>query len=242
MHTSTALKSSDFEFRKSISGAMTRAPFEEFCPEYHELDRTGVVCPVLEDGVLHTGIALLAQTTAFYDIQRSKSEDFFIYPQHFAIMDFPADGVNTRSGRLDVDLDATGPPWGNLDVWPSCKWIRAGEGVVAALQAVFDLQINRLYWPDSFSHNRAPSATLPEYARKMLANSMKSVLLYGSDTMDIEVSSTAAQEILEESASKLEKLSEAKIALSSKNDLAVNRFESLSIESFLDRLGTCFDS
>ena len=87
MHTSSVLASTDFEYWETSSEVHRQISFEAFCPDYHELDRTAVISPVLEDGVFHTGYALLGMTTNFYDIQRSRSNDFFIYPQHFVIMD-----------------------------------------------------------------------------------------------------------------------------------------------------------
>ena len=78
MHTSQALRSSHFEYQRPESG--NRVAFSAFCADYHAQDRVGVVSPQLEDGILHTAYALLALTTAFYDVQRASGSDFFIYP------------------------------------------------------------------------------------------------------------------------------------------------------------------
>ena len=240
MHTSTVLQSTDFEYSVSRSGQMVGATFEEFCPDYSELDRTAVIAPVVEDGLLSTATALLAQTTAFYDIQRSKSDDFFIYPQHFAILNFGDEGLGARSGRLDVDFTNAEPPWGNLDVWPSCKLIPVDDGVLPHLKAVFDHQMNRLYWPQAFFPRSAPANPLPEYTRRMLASSLKSVYLYGSDTVNVEVrASDAGEEIVEGSGIRLEKLTKGDVERPS---LAVNRFQRLAVESFLARVSMCFDA
>ena len=92
----------------------TRVDFETFCPDYHELDRTGVISPHLEDGILHAGYALLALTTAFYDIWRARTDDFFIYPQHFAILDITKEGVNTGCGRLPLEDKYAGRSMGQF--------------------------------------------------------------------------------------------------------------------------------
>ena len=84
MHTSQALRSTHFEYQRPGPGG--RVAFSAFCANYHDQDRVGVVSPQLEDGILHTAYALLALTTAFYDVQRASGGDFFIYPQHFAII------------------------------------------------------------------------------------------------------------------------------------------------------------
>ena len=166
MHTSQALRSSHFEYRSPGSGG--RVAFSAFCAGYHEQDRVGVVSPHLEDGVLHTAYALLALTTAFYDVQRAGGSDFFIYPQHIAIIgqgqptasspraeNGRADtvGIATRAGCLDLTLDEAGigGAWAWLDVWPQSNWFTAPAAPTAMLKKVFDLHINRLFWPQHFT-------------------------------------------------------------------------------------------
>ena len=86
----------------SARDARTHVGFSAFCAEYHEQDRVAVVSPRLEDGILHTGYALLALTTAFFDAQRARGGDFFVYPQHFAIIGADRSGVATGAGRLEL--------------------------------------------------------------------------------------------------------------------------------------------
>jgi hypothetical protein len=74
------------------------------------------VAPYLEEGVLQTGYALLALTTAFYDVLRARTAEFFDYPHHFALLDVNDAGVRTRAGRLPLPQAALGSPWGALDV------------------------------------------------------------------------------------------------------------------------------
>ena len=52
MHTSKLLKSSDFQYWRLTQEERINVDFEGFCPDYHELDRVGVISPCLEDGVL----------------------------------------------------------------------------------------------------------------------------------------------------------------------------------------------
>jgi hypothetical protein len=92
MHTSKVLCSRDFRYSPVPAQAGIWADFSTFCPHYHPLDRIGVVSPYLEEGVRQTGYALLALTTAFYDMLRARSADFYDYPHHFAFLDASAQG------------------------------------------------------------------------------------------------------------------------------------------------------
>src|SRR5689334_22325192 len=122
MHTSTVLQSSDFHYRRVAQEASVPTDFASLFPDYHELDRVGVVSLFLEDGILQAGGTLLALTTAFYDVQRAKGEPFFNYPQHFALFGGSEGTLQTRSGTIPFSPDVIGPSWGNLDVWPDSNW------------------------------------------------------------------------------------------------------------------------
>ena len=212
MHTSQALRSSHFEYRRPGSGG--RVPFSSFCAGYHDQDRVGVVSPRLEDGILHTGYALLALTTAFYDVQRAGGGDFFIYPQHIAIIgqdsltisygraeNGSADrvGIATGAGCLDLTLDEAGigGAWAWLDVWPKSNWFTAPAAPTAMLKKVFDLHINRLLWPQDFTPQRrqkretengdTTDRSLPDYARRILRTRLKSVYYYNTSSPTVEI-------------------------------------------------------
>jgi hypothetical protein len=179
MHTSTLLTSADFAYGRGEAGDDTPADFAALFPDYHELDRVGVVSPNLEDGVLFTGASLLALTTAFYDVQRAKGGEFFNYPQHFALIGGAGDRVWTRQGLVPRTEPLLGYTYGNLDVWPDTNWIVAPPTAAGMLQQVFALQINRLFWPESLvSDGSGPP--LPDYARSLLRSRLKSVVLYGT--------------------------------------------------------------
>lgn len=95
MRTSQLPRSSRFQYRRIAAAGRTNVGFSGFCPAYHGQDRVGVVSPRLEDGILHTGYALLALTTAFFDAQIAHGGDFFVYPYQFAIIDSDQSGVAT---------------------------------------------------------------------------------------------------------------------------------------------------
>jgi hypothetical protein len=178
MHTSTRLAASDFCFVQRTRNGQRSLSFADFCPGYHELDRVGVVSLCLEDGVLHTGRALLALTTAFYDSHRARGGDFFDYPQHFAFVGADESGLRTGDGASLPDAPNVWDAWSWLDVWPAHKWVATSPTATAMLARVFDYQINRLFWP----HALRPAAgeePLPDYAQKMLRTRLKAVYWYG---------------------------------------------------------------
>ena len=84
MHSSEILSAKHFEYVLLGNETGSARDFSVFCPDYKDTDRLGTVSPCYEEGVLGAGYAILAFVTAFYDAQRSRSNRFFIYPQHFA--------------------------------------------------------------------------------------------------------------------------------------------------------------
>lgn len=251
MHTSQVLSARDFEYRQRSGNGFERVPFESFCPDYHESDRTGVVSPLLEDGILHTALAILGLTTAFYDAWRARTDDFFIYPQHFAILDISAEGVNAGSGRLRLDRDRLGWPWGNLDVWPDSQWVPSDGSVSGALKSAFDLHINRLFWPESFVPDPGEDR-LPEYAMKIMRTRLKSVFYYHSGEPNIEIRGNSnPKKVADQSVwrlSQLEGLSAERLpmaddeAASETGHCSVERYRRVEPDQFLDDVGDCFES
>jgi hypothetical protein len=206
MHTSKVLKSSDFQYWRLDIDKPVKVEFNAFCPNYHELDRVGVVSPQLEDGLLYTGYALLALTTAFYDVLRSRLTDFFDYPQHFAFIDVNREGVCTRGGRLPLDKQAMGAPWGGLDVWPDSNWITTSGDVMGVMKKVFDFQINRLFWPQDFKPSQ-DEVLLPAYVRDMLRARLKAVYYYRSTSPNLEIRvSQPVEDIVQKSIARVPKV------------------------------------
>ena len=246
MHTSQALRSSHFQYRRISAGGRAHVGFSSFCPEYHEQDRVGVVSPHLEDGILHSGYALLALTTAFYHAHKRRARDFFIYPQHFAIIGADQSGVATRAGRLDLKLDedGIGGAWGWLDVWPPSNWLTAPAAPAALLTKVFEFQINRLFWPQDFVARDAPQADLlPCYARRILSTRLKSVYYYCSPAPTIEIN--AAQPAAEIVRASIERLPTA-VQQALPQDVAPGcpprrqSYRQVSVDDFLQEMESCF--
>ncbi len=200
MHTSTRLANTDFQFfHHSPTGAQPIA-FADFCPDYHELDRVGVVSPILEAGVYHTSYALLALTTAFYDSLRARGGDFFDYPQHFAFVGAAGDSICTGNGPLPLTTPKLWDAWSWLDVWPANKWVPTPVTAMGMLQRVFDYQINRLFWPRSL-RPKENDTELPTYVWKMLRTRLKSIYFYNElDTEQtneyVELCATSSVNIL----------------------------------------------
>ena len=251
MHTSSVISSTDFEYWQRGANGPARVPFSAFCPDYEASDRTGFVSPCLEDGILHASHAILALTTAFYDAWRDRTDDFFIYPQHFAILDISAEGVNSGSGRLRLNRDRLGWPWGNLDVWPDSQWVRSDGSVSGVLKKAFHLHINRLFWPESFVPG-ARENRLPGYALKIMRTRLKSVYFYRSDKPDIEIRARSnANEVAAQSVwrlSQLEGLSAEHLAVTGDEEDSgtghcyVERFRTVDPGQFLEAMGACFDN
>jgi hypothetical protein len=198
MHTSTRLAAADFCFTERTQSGVRSLSFAEFCPDYHELDRIGVVSLCVEDGVLHTGRALLALTTAFYDCHRARAGDFFDYPQHFAFVGADESGLCTRSGVSLPDAPHQWDAWSWLDVWPAHKWVATPPTATTMLARVFDYQINRLFWPCELRPTPGEEL-LPDFVQKMLRTRLKAVYYYSTATplendepiMEVQLSPTA---------------------------------------------------
>jgi hypothetical protein len=245
MHTSKLLSSSDFQFRRLDREGAVGIDFDKFCPDYHELDRTGVVSPCLEDGVFDAGYAILAMTTAFYDVLRSRMDDFFEYPQHLAFLDMNDEGVNALRGRLRIDRGTIGKPWGNLDVWPESNWIATTGTVSGMLHKVYDLHINRLFWPEDFVPG-PDEAILPAYVRrKMLKTRLTAVTYYSTSAPNVEVLVTQpVEDVVQASVDRLpegEGRFREVIEPSDGDCLYVERYRQVGVDEFLEAMACCFD-
>ena len=244
MHTSKLLKASDFQYWRLAEDERISVDFEGFCPGYHELDRVGVISPCLEDGILYTGDVLLALTTAFYDVLRSRTTDFFDYPQHFAFIGASEDSVYTRGERLPMDRVGTG--WGNLDVWPNSKWIATPRSLTGMLKKAFDFQINRLFWPQDFKQG-SDESPLPTYARKMLGTRLKAVYYYNTPTPNVEI--CASQKVADLVQRSLAEFPNAESEIQGRADEhptqsnfpSIARYQQVSVDDFLEDMAGCFE-
>jgi hypothetical protein len=126
MHSSRELRSGSFEIRVEDRHVRLDQLFEGF----GEHDRLGVV--VREGcGAVGASTLITATITAFYDIQRSRGTDFFIYPEYY--------------------LFHVGRPRGDharLDVFPMRKEPVVPDEAEAILEAINDRAITRLVVQD----------------------------------------------------------------------------------------------
>jgi hypothetical protein len=126
MHSSRELHSSSFEITVGDREVRLGELFQGFC----EQDRLGVVIRRPCGGVGASAL-ITATITAFYDLQRARGPDFFIYPDYF--------------------LFHVGRPLGDharLDIWPSRKEVVVPEDPEQVLEAVNDHAITRLVVED----------------------------------------------------------------------------------------------
>ena len=88
-------------------------------------------------GALGASALLSAAITAFYDVQRSRSEDFFIYPDYFLFH------VGRPLGEH-----------GRLDVWPRRKEVVVEDDPERVLEAIDDRGVTRLLVEDGAARRR----------------------------------------------------------------------------------------
>lgn len=134
MHTSTELRSDAF----SIEFDGRQATIADVLPDAGANGRLGIV--VTEPcGAVGGSLLLLAAITAFYDAQRARTDQFYIYPDYFLF----------HVGRPQGDHSM-------LDVWPSHKEVVVPDDPELILEAINDRAITWLLVPD-----REPAA-MPE--------------------------------------------------------------------------------
>ena len=147
MHTATELSSDDFAFR--VDGRPGR--LADILPKFAEPDRVGAVVRQ-PCGAVGASVLILAAITAFYDAQRAKGGEFFIYPDYFLFH---------VGARLDDH--------GMLDVWPAHKEVVVPDEPEELLRAINDRGITRLLVED-----RAPGD--PEFQRESLASARNRIV------------------------------------------------------------------
>jgi hypothetical protein len=122
VHSARELRSSAFEITVAGQEARLTDLFEGF----GEHDRLGVIIG-RPGGGLGASALITASITAFYDLQRARGPDFFIYPDYYAF----------HLGR----------PFGDhsrLDIWPAHKEVVVPAEAQEVLRAVNDRAITRL--------------------------------------------------------------------------------------------------
>ncbi|MFZ0388580.1 MAG: hypothetical protein WAL22_23155, partial [Solirubrobacteraceae bacterium] len=126
MHTSTDLGSDSF----SIELDGRQATITDLLAGASAHGRLGIVVGE-PGGAVGASLLLLAAITAFYDAQRARSEQFYIYPDYFLF----------HVGRPQGDHSM-------LDVWPSHKEVVVPDDPDAILEAINDRAITWLVVPD----------------------------------------------------------------------------------------------
>lgn len=126
MHTAKELAGSSFEI--SVGGR--RATLADVFPDFEERDRLGVVVH-RPCGAVGASTLILATITAFYDIQRSRRKDFFVYPDYYLFH------VGRRLGDHKM-----------LDVFPAHKEVVVEENLEGLLRAINDRAVTRLLVED----------------------------------------------------------------------------------------------
>src|SRR5215207_3801051 len=126
MHSSRELSGSSFEIE--VGGVAT--PLEELFEGFGEPDRLGVVL-TRPCGAVGASALITATITAFYDIQRARGPDFFIYPDYYLF----------HVGRPLGDH-------GRFDIWPRHKEVIVPAGGAGLLEAVNDRGVTRLVVED----------------------------------------------------------------------------------------------
>jgi hypothetical protein len=126
VHSARELRSSAFEIE--VAGRAVGLP--DLLQGFGEQDRLGVVIG-RPGGGLGASALITATITAFYDLQRARGPDFFIYPDYY--------------------LFHLGKPFGNhsrLDIWPEHKEVVVPAEAQEVLRAVNDRAITRLVVED----------------------------------------------------------------------------------------------
>jgi hypothetical protein len=126
MHTANELSSPAFAIQ--VDGR--HGSLDDVLPDFCERDRIGTVVrhPC---GALGASALILAAVTGFYDVQRAKGGEFFIYPDYFLFH------VGARLGDH-----------GMLDIWPAHKEVVVADDPEELLRAVNDRGITRLLVED----------------------------------------------------------------------------------------------
>src|SRR3954452_19659619 len=147
VHSSRELSSAAFEI--SIDGAP--ASVADVLPEFAAADRLGLVVrrPGAGGGA---GALLLPPVPAFYDIQRARSDDFFIYPDYFVFH------VGRRLGSHN-----------RLEIWPPHKEVVVADDPEELLRAINDRGVTRLAVEDGAPGEGA-------FARETLASARARIL------------------------------------------------------------------
>ena len=137
-------------FEIGVAGRPAR--LDELFESFGEHDRLGLVMR-RPCGAVGASALLTAAITAFYDVQRSRGPDFFVYPDYY--------------------LFHVGGPLGDharLDVWPRRKEVVVEDDPERILEAIDDRGITRLLVEDGTPAERRLEAETVASARARIAS------------------------------------------------------------------------
>jgi hypothetical protein len=166
VHSSRELTPSSFHL--TIDGAPSEA--DGLLPGFTEGDRLGLVVRRPCGGMGASGAVLVA-VTAFYAIQRARSDDFHIYPDYFVFH------VGRPLGRHNT-----------LDVYPPHKEVVVPEEPEELLRAINDRGITRLIVEDGVPGEDAFARETISSARSRITGA----LAYGANGRVLEADVTIA--------------------------------------------------
>lgn len=126
MYSAKELTSASFSL--TVNGE--EASFCDVFPGFEERDRLGIVVRQ-PGGALGASALILATITAFYDFQRARGGDFFIYPDYYIFHVGQSHGDHAM-----------------LDIWPRHKEVVVLDDPEGLLQAINDRAITRLLVED----------------------------------------------------------------------------------------------
>lgn len=141
MHSSDELASDSFNLR--VDGDRVTIP--ELFDGFDARDRLGVVVHE-PGGAVGASVLIMAAITAFYDLQRARGDDFFVYPDYFIFH------IGQQHGNHAM-----------LDIWPGHKEVVVANEPEAVLRAINDRAITHLLVPDGQPGN-------PKFGRATLAS------------------------------------------------------------------------
>ncbi len=126
MHTAKELTSASFTL--TVNGR--EASFGDVFPDFDGRDRLGIVVRQ-PGGALGASALILATITAFYDKQRERGGDFFVYPDYYIFH------VGQSHGNHSM-----------IDIWPRHKEVVVKDNPEHLLRAINDRAVTRLLVED----------------------------------------------------------------------------------------------
>jgi hypothetical protein len=222
MHSAGELSSPEFAIR--VAGRP--GALHDVFPGFAEHDRVGVVVR-RPCGAIGASTLILAAITAFYDIQRSKADQFFIYPDYFLFH------CGARLGEH-----------GMLDIWPPHKEVVVADEPEEMLRAINDRGITRLLVDDRARDETALERESLASARNRIVTALTysatgrvadaDVLVAGNDVTESYVAAVLEQSTQIAPAAR-EELRVARHALYERG-VPVESYRRLALEEALARL------